>query len=795
MQFRSCINAYTARQLKLCSLVLFTTLSSGGLILNAQAALCTNNTPSVPGAPNQFDETVEEFWTQTGTLQVANGGESLFPNNTTGNFTVNLAACTGGVRPTISAAFLSWYSRWRSLPGDLATTPTFDNQINVAIGAANGTVTATNDVAQAIDNNPAANNDIDDIFESVQDGGGGNTVIYRYHAVADIGATLRNALAAGSNTITISDFSPPPEANDFSENYGVGLTVIYSCPNFPNARISFHTGLDFFWADQSVNRTNDSCTGDFSEQVCVTFPAEASDRTFTIDAILGGQQQAAPPLRGNRLFYQTGTGTPPAVAPDVNNSPQPFTNLNPLNTAFELGRPGAVPAAHSIWSAMPGQEWDVVSGVEFTVPASHTYACIQALSTPNGAQTGGSLDMLGPAFKIPQTIVTPPVFDFGDLSVTGTTFPVVGAGAGNHQILTTNNPFLGAVPPDAEADGQPSNDATGDDINGNPDDEDGVIFPTLTVGQQSTITVTTNNPGGGTLCLTAWIDWNGNGTFDASDVVTPATGLDVAAGGAFSINVTPPADTATNQSLGTRWRLSSACALTPGSNAADGEVEDHIVSVLPAGSTTTQDCGDLPTNGTTFPVTGTGAGCHDISTTNNPFIGQTPPDPDTDGQPTPNADGDDGDGSDDEGCVGLPPSGLTLGQQDNVSILINNPGATNPLCFNAWIDWNNNGTFDAGDQIANGLDVSAGGNFLIPVTPPANTVLNQSLGTRLRVSSACALAPGGLAPDGEIEDCTISVQPNVDIPTLSQWAMMILSLLLLAIFGIVLKRRAGHFEA
>ena len=60
---------------------------------------------------------------------------------------------------------------------------------------------------------------------------------------------------------------------------------------------------------------------------------------------------------------------------------------------------------------------------------------------------------------------------------------------------------------DAEVDGQPNMNATGDDIN-EIEDEDGIIFTgALKPGENSLIDVTASSPG----FLSAWMDFNGDG--------------------------------------------------------------------------------------------------------------------------------------------------------------------------------------------------------------------------------------------------------------------------------------------
>src|SRR5262249_53413377 len=138
--------------------------------------------------------------------------------------------------------------------------------------------------------------------------------------------------------------------------------------------------------------------------------------------------------------------------------------------------------------------------------------------------------------------------DFGD------------APASYNTLLATDGPRAYILPgfhlgllEDAEVDGQPSPDALGDDTTPtppnplptppppSPDDEDGVVFPSggLAPGSTATIqvTVTTGNNSPGR--LQAWIDFNGNGRFDATEKVISNLLL---AGSAtpYSINIAVP---------------------------------------------------------------------------------------------------------------------------------------------------------------------------------------------------------------------------------------------------------------
>jgi Ca2+-binding RTX toxin-like protein len=75
--------------------------------------------------------------------------------------------------------------------------------------------------------------------------------------------------------------------------------------------------------------------------------------------------------------------------------------------------------------------------------------------------------------------------------------------------------------------------------------------------------------------------------------------------------------------------------------------------------------------------------------------------------------------------------------------------------LDAWIDFNSNGTFEAGERIANSLALGAGPNN-VAFNVPGAAVLG-STGARFRISTAGGLAPTGLAANGEVEDYIVSI--------------------------------------
>ena len=76
--------------------------------------------------------------------------------------------------------------------------------------------------------------------------------------------------------------------------------------------------------------------------------------------------------------------------------------------------------------------------------------------------------------------------------------------------------------------------------------------------------------------------------------------------------------------------------------------------------------------------------------------------------------------------------------------------------LDAWVDFDVNGSWDAGEQIFAGRPLAAGANALSFAVPCGATVTDRTW-ARFRFSSAGALGPSGLAADGEVEDYAVSI--------------------------------------
>jgi uncharacterized repeat protein (TIGR01451 family) len=284
-------------------------------------------------------------------------------------------------------------------------------------------------------------------------------------------------------------------------------------------------------------------------------------------------------------------------------------------------------------------------------------------------------------------------------------------------------------------------------------DDDGISsFPTLNAGATSYNIPVANIAATGTGTLHAWIDFNKNGTFDAGEYSSVAVTNNTPAGALNWTGITAGAGGNTFA----RFRFTSDATITastPSGLAADGEVEDYQVAI--AALPITIDYGDAPQDlssidaslNPAYPTLLANSGAsHTIDGVHYLGAGVTG---DTNGQPTLNADGD----TQDDG-VTFPTTGntpiLSVGQSNSITVNASTTGV-----LNAWIDWNQNGVWEASEQIATNQAMTAGNNS-ITVTP-GDTAPHGKTYARFRFSTQSNLQPSGTATDGEVEDYVINV--------------------------------------
>lgn len=190
------------------------------------------------------------------------------------------------------------------------------------------------------------------------------------------------------------------------------------------------------------------------------------------------------------------------------------------------------------------------------------------------------------------------VRDFGDAPNTGIySFPTTGSNAASAGIVPGLS--LGLLI-DAEADGQPSLGADGDDNNG-VSDEDGVTLRSaLAPGSPALFDVFVTNTTGNGAYLSAWIDLNGNGNWNdagekfATDVLVNTTGT-------YQLPLAIPASTPLGNTYA-RFRLSQSPGVGAGGFTAGGEVEDYRFTIAETPELANDDTFDVPRGALSFPL-------------------------------------------------------------------------------------------------------------------------------------------------------------------------------------------------
>ena len=125
---------------------------------------------------------------------------------------------------------------------------------------------------------------------------------------------------------------------------------------------------------------------------------------------------------------------------------------------------------------------------------------------------------------------------------------------------------------DADLDGQPNATASGDGA-----DEDGVTLPTaIVINTTANINISASGPG----FLNAWIDYNQNG--DWSEMNEQVFTNQAVVAGSNPLNIAIPIGATLGNAMA-RFRISTASGLSFNGVAADGEVEDYLVTIQNVG--------------------------------------------------------------------------------------------------------------------------------------------------------------------------------------------------------------------
>jgi uncharacterized repeat protein (TIGR01451 family) len=355
--------------------------------------------------------------------------------------------------------------------------------------------------------------------------------------------------------------------------------------------------------------------------------------------------------------------------------------------------------------------------------------------------------------------------DFGDAPDTyGTNKDIsVGGVPASHILSTTLR--LGSTATDAETDGQPTTAANGDDINGTPDDEDGVTtFNTLTTASTNySLSVSFLKNISGNVYLVGWIDFNRNGTFEASEGVSQTlTNTASTTNGTATLNWTGLSGLSPGTTYA-RFRINKDPMTTsnPTGGGTYGEVEDYQLTII-----SNTDYGDAPDTGAStatgnYKTTQSDGGArHDI-VAGLRLGSQIDADNGTLQNTNANADDTTGTPNDEDGVTF--PNTLTTesGQTYTVPASVTN-STGNPSYLVGYIDFNQDGDFDDTGEKSATVTVPTNAtnprSFNVIFNTPSGIVAGSSY-ARFRLSNTQiqAEASTGNATSGEVEDYPITI--------------------------------------
>ena len=404
----------------------------------------------------------------------------------------------------------------------------------------------------------------------------------------------------------------------------------------------------------------------------------------------------------------------------------------------------------------PGNN-DLNFNVPATAKSGFTFARFRLAQTPSAITTftgfGGRGEVEDYRLRIDPHQGETGEIDWGDApNFPGTILQYPTRASHNGARHTVLNGFRLGRENDPEPDGQPTILADGDDVNGLPDDEDGVFFlDPLIPGSPARVQVDMQSPNG-LGRLDAWIDWHADGNWNqAIDRVFTSVPLSV---GPNILVVNVPANIATGRTYA-RFRLSFQGNLPADGFGREGEVEDYLIQIKNP-TNRKLDWGDAPERNATgaptaYPTTAAKTGARHALRPG--FTLGLRADGEPDGQPTLDALGDDNNGIDDEdGVTFISP--LVPGGVAQVRVVAPLGGV-----LDAWIDFQGNGNWsDAVDRIATTHPLAPGVNVL-NVNVPAGSTLGETY-ARFRLSPNGVVSYDGFGFEGEVEDYRIRIQPR-----------------------------------
>ena len=514
------------------------------------------------------------------------GTRNIVSGNTGAGILVNTSSTAGGERNNIDANFIGTnLAGNKSLPNDIGIIIR-DSAMNKIGRMKRNVITGNTSHGIFITGDKSTSNEIKDNYigvdkvgnnKNIGNGGNGIRLMGVLNTLVSGNVIGDNGMATRESGILIHGFD---ENGTLSKNQSNAKNTLI------NNRIFDNTLDGVLLIDSSQNRILQN-----------TIKSNGQNGINLIKQLRGKGNS----ISGNEIFNNTDLGidldfdgvtaNDPSDADDGANGLQNFPVINsivgaPLNLVrgsirsrpnrtytvqIFINKAPDTPSGHGEGEIFAAAQFVTTNGAGFGsfttgFAAGAEGDCVSATAQDNGTNDSSEFSTCVP--------IPPPAsasLDFGDAP----------GGVGKYPTKLINNGarhklggslFLGSSV-DADLDGQPNANATGDDADGN-DDEQGVIIPgsVINVSSFTQVKVTASTAGK----LDAWVDFNGDGDWsDPADQVFTNKAL---LPGLNELSFVVPSGAKPGTTYA-RFRISTAGKLRPAGPAIDGEVEDYKLTV------------------------------------------------------------------------------------------------------------------------------------------------------------------------------------------------------------------------
>ncbi len=277
------------------------------------------------------------------------------------------------------------------------------------------------------------------------------------------------------------------------------------------------------------------------------------------------------------------------------------------------------------------------------------------------------------------------------------------------------------------------------------------------------------NNTGSSVNLSAWLDWDNNGQFEAEEYATVVVPHGTVVGNPMTLTFTGiSAANVSTAALRLRLSTDSLANTAWGGGASDGEVEDHYI---PVGDFDFGDANDV--------IAGTAGSSGDYRSRlvdngpyhgiiNSLYLGAEIPDADPDAYPSLGAsyaNGDNDNNRNDENGVDFIPLSLAHATYTARATVNNTTGST--ATVHAWIDWDQNGEFEQDEYTSAPVANNTTGTVDLIWTTFTGRITGWTV-SRVRITTDSLTNTAGatnledtrslgLASDGEVEDYRVYI--------------------------------------